>query len=205
MKQMAAANHTHNLIDLLRKKRLVRTRDVEEAGIPRAYLTRLVRQGKIRRVARGLYELADAPTDKNATLAEVCKRIPRATICLLSAAQFHELTTASPPAVWITLPTHTPRPKIDFVRLEVVYTDPSLLSSSEVEQHDHYGATIRLTTASRTVADMFRFRNRVGLELALEALRTYTRRLPGLGDLLYQAKLLRVDGVIAPYVQALTS
>ena len=85
---MAAANHTHELIALLRNKRLVRTRDVEAAGIPRTYLTRLVKQGKIRRVARGLYELTDAPTDENATLAEVCKRVPRATICLLSAAQF---------------------------------------------------------------------------------------------------------------------
>ena len=200
---MAAANHTHELIALLRKKRLVRTRDVEEAGIPRAYLTRLVKQGKIRRVARGLYELTDAPTDENATLAEVCKRVPRATICLLSAAQFHELTTATPPAVWITLPTHTPHPKIDFVRLEIVYTDPSLLGPTAIESHDHYGATIRITSASRTVADMFRFRNRVGLELALETLRTYATREGNLRDLLYQAKLLRVDSVLAPYLQAL--
>ncbi len=202
---MAAANHTHDLLALLRRERLVRTRDVEEAGIPRAYLTRLVRQGKIRRVARGLYELADAPTDENATLAEVCKRIPRATICLLSAAQFHELTTATPPAVWITLPSHTPHPKIDIVRLEIVYTDPSLLGSSAIEYHDHYGTPIRITTASRTVADMFRFRSRVGLELALETLRTYVTREGTLSDLLYQAKLLRVDGVLAPYLQALTS
>lgn len=202
---MTAPDHARNLIALLRQKRLVRTRDVEEAGIPRTYLTRLVRQGTIRRVARGLYELVDAPTDENATLAEVCKRIPRATICLLSAARFHELTTATPPAVWITLPTHTPHPKIDFVRLEIVYTDPSLLGPSDVEYQDHYGATIRVTSESRTVADMFRFRNRVGLELALETLRAYASHAQGFGDLLHQARLLRVDGILAPYLQALTT
>lgn len=202
---MPTEDHANALLALLRRKRLVRARDVEEAGIPRAYLTRLVRRGTMRRVARGLYELADAPTDENASLAEVCKRVPRATICLLSAAQFHDLTTAAPPAVWIMLPSHTPHPKVDFVRLEIVYTDPSLLRSSAVEHHDHFGSSIRITTATRTVADMFRFRNRVGLELALETLRTYVSRNHEYGDLLEQARLLRVESILTPYLQALTT
>lgn len=202
---MAKPDHASELVALLRRKRLLRTRDVEAAGIPRAYLTRLVEQGTIRRVARGLYELADAPGDENASLAEVCKRLPRATICLLSAAQFHDLTTATPPAVWIMLPSHTPHPKLDFVRLEIVYTDPSLLGPSAVEEHDHFGSSIRITTAPRTVADMFRFRNRVGLELALETLRTYASRTRNFSDLLEQAKRLRVDGILTPYLQALST
>lgn len=202
---MTKPDHASELVALLRRKRLVRARDVEAAGIPRAYLTRLVRKGEIRRLARGLYELADAPSDENASLAEVCKRLPRATICLLSAAQFHDLTTAAPPAVWIMLPSHTPHPRVDFVRLEIVYTDPSLLGPTAVEQHDHFGSSIRITTAARTVADMFRFRNRVGLELALEVLRSYANRTQDFSDLLGQAKRLRVDGVLTPYVQALST
>ena len=202
---MAAANHTHELIALLRKKRLVRTRDVEEAGIPRTYLTRLVKQGKIRRVARGLYELTDAPTDHNASLAEVCTRVPRATIGLISAAQFHDLTAATPPTVWIVLPSHTPHPKVDFVRLEIAYASPAIVTPSAVESHDYFGADIRVTTPSRTVVDMFRFRNRVGLELAVEGLRNYVSRSQDFSDLLYQAKLLRVSRVLAPYLQALAA
>ncbi len=200
---MAGSDHAQHLLDLLRERRLLRARDVKNAGIPRVYLTRLVRQGLIRRVARGLYELPNAPSDEQASLAEVCTRIPRASICLLSAAQFHGLTTATPPAVWITLPSHTPHPTVDFIRLEIVYADPSLLDTTAIEHHDHYGATIRVTSASRTVADMFRYRSRVGLELALEVLRTYAQRTRSFSDLLHHAKLLRVQNVIAPYLQAL--
>lgn len=198
-------NHTQRLLKLLQEQRLVRTRDLKAAGIPRVYLTRLARQGVIRRVARGLYELSDAPTNEGASLAEVCTRIPKATICLLSAAQFHGLATVAPPAVWISLPTHTPRPTVDFIRLEIVYTDPKLLDASSVEQHDHFGATIRVTSAPRTVAEMFRHRNRVGLELALESLRTYAEQTRAFGDLMQQAKLLRIQNVLTPYVQALAT
>ena len=84
------------------------------------------------------------------------------------------------------------------MRLEIVYTDPSLLGPSAVEEHDHFGSSIRITTAARTVADMFRFRNRVGLELALETLRTYASRTQNFSDLLEQAERLRVDSILTP-------
>ena len=182
--------------------RYVRSRDVEAVGVPRAYLTRLVRSGVLRQVARGLYELSDAPFDERASLAEVCAILPRATVCLLSAAQLHGITSASPQAVWVTLTPGTPPPKVTTVAIEFVYMKDELLSGV-VEKQDYFGAEIRVTDLEKTVVDMFRYRSRVGLELALEALRAYVDRSSHYGELMRVAGVNGVSTVIRPYLTAL--
>lgn len=184
------------------RDRYVRSRDVEAVGVPRAYLTRLVRSGVLRRVARGLYELSDAPFDERASLAEVCAILPRATVCLLSAAQLHGITSASPQAVWVTLTPGTPPPKVTTVAIEFVYMKDELLSGV-VEKQDYFGAEIRVTDLEKTVVDMFRYRSRVGLELALEALRAYVDRSSHYGELMRVAGVNGVSTVIRPYLTAL--
>lgn len=197
-----ADDHTATLLRLFDERRFVRARDLAEFGIPRTYLSRFVEQGRIRRVARGLYESVDAPSDERATLAEVCARVPRAVVCLFSAAQLHELTVATPYAVWVALPPGTPRPRLEFVTLEIAYVEPALLTESAVQVEDYFGADIRVTSPARTVVDMFRFRSRVGLEPALEVFQAYVRRANTLDELLDEARRVKVDKVMAPYLEA---
>jgi len=163
----------------------------------------MVKAGEARRIGRGIYELADAPWNERETFARVCTRIDKATIGLLTAAQIHELTTIAPPSVWIFLPPGTPHPTVDFVRLEIAYMDPPLLDETAVDTLDYYNAKIRLTNPAKTVADLFRYRNRVGLDAALEALRTLTQKQEHINDMMRHAKRERVDRFIAPYLQAM--
>lgn len=195
--------HTATLLQLFEEQRFVRSKDLQEFGIPRAYLSRLLKRGRIRRVTRGLYECVDAPADERATLAEACASVPRAVISLFSAAQLHELTVTTPHAVWIALPPGTPRPRVDFVALEIIYVEPALLTGSAVQVEDYFGAEIRVTNPARTVVDMFRFRRRVGLEAALEVLRIYVQRTSTLDALLTEARRLSMDKVMAPYLEML--
>lgn len=191
------------LLELFAAKRFVRSRDVVAAGVPRVYLTRLVRRGLVERLGRGLYALVGAPSDERETYAQVCVRVPKAIICCLTASQMHVLTTVAPPFVSVALPPGTPRPKLDFVGLEIVWADPRFMGESSVERWDYFGAEIRVTSKARTVVDLFRFRNRVGLDLAVEALREFVATPWNLPDLWREAKLARVESVIAPFVQAL--
>lgn len=197
-----ADDHTTTLLRLFDERRFVRARDLAEFGIPRAYLSRLVERGRIRRVARGMYESVDAPSDERATLAEVCARVPHAVVCLFSAAQLYELTVATPYAVWVALPPGTPRPRLEFVTLEIAYVEPALLTGSAVQVEDYFGADIRVTSPARTVVDMFRFRSRVGLEASLEVLRAYVRRRSTVDALLDEARRVKVDKAMAPYLEA---
>jgi predicted transcriptional regulator of viral defense system len=198
-----AQNHVSTLLQLFESSRFVRSKDLDEFGIPRAYLSRLMERGRIRRVARGLYERTDAPSDERETLAEVCATVPRAVVSLFSAAQLYDLTVTMPHAVWISLPPGTPRPRVDFVALEITYVDPALLTGSAVQILDYFGADIRVTTPVRTVVDMFRFRSRVGLEAALETLQAYVQRNRTFDALMAEAGRLKVDKVMKPYLEAL--
>jgi predicted transcriptional regulator of viral defense system len=185
------------LLQLLASRRLVRARDLQEFGIPRAYLSRLLKKGLIARVQRGLYELADATlNDQWATLTEVCRVIPKATICLLSALQFHRLTTQSPHKVWVALPKGTHKPRVSPVKLEYVYMRKSALPESSVLRVQRHGEEIRITTRAKTVADSFKFQKRVGRDVAVEALKDYVGSNGNLNELLREAEGDRVKGEI---------
>lgn len=200
---MVSSSPANRLLTLLREKRLLRARDLEGEGIPRVYLTRLARAGEVRRIGRGLYELVDAEVDERATLAEVCARVPHGVICLLSALAFHGRTTQVPHAVWLAVPTGAISPRLDFVSLEVVRMDASTLTDEGTERHDYYGAEVRVTNLEKTVADLVKYRSRVGIDVALEALKDYTRTAKGYDALLQQARLNRVEKVLTAYLQGM--
>jgi len=186
-----------------------RASDATAAGIPRTYLRRWTDQGVLERVGHGLYRLAAGEPSELASIAEVARRAPRATVCLLSALVLHELTSESPSAVWLMIEGHGRAPRIDFVHTEIVRASGEAFHHG-VEQRAIEGVPVRLTSPAKTVADCFRYRRHVGLEVALEALRDYmkaahSRRTPryALRHLTEAMQASRVTSVMRPYIEAL--
>jgi predicted transcriptional regulator of viral defense system len=187
----------------VRQHGIVRPRDIEAIGIPREYLLRLHGQGKLNRTGRGIYTLPDAAVTERHTYAEVAKRVPEAVLCLLSALAFHEITTQSPASVWIALGKGARKPAIVSPSLRVIrLTEPSL--SEGIEKQSVEGVTVRVYSAAKTVADCFKFRNKIGLDIAIEALKDCLRQKKATVNEIYRyAKICRVSNVIRPYMEAL--
>ena len=181
----------------------MRARDLDGAGIPRAYLKRLCDRGLLEQVDRGLYRLADGSVTELGSLAEASKRVPHGVICLLSALQAHGMTTEAPHAVWVLIDRHARLPKVTSPTLEVVRASGGGLEHG-VETRVIGGVRVQLTTPAKTVADCFRFRRHVGLEVALEALKDYLRKRKGSIDALVEAaRADRIYTFMRPYVEAL--
>ena len=197
-----AVNRTTALLRLARKGP-VRARDLDDAGIPRAYLRRLRDRGLLEQVDRGLYRLVDASVTELSSIAEVAKRIPKAVICLLSALQLHRMTTEAPHAVWVLIDRHARRPRFTVPAIEVVRASGAAREHG-VESRVIDGVRIRVTTPAKTVADCFRFRRHVGVDVALAALADYLRNRKGSIDALVEAtRADRIYSVVRPYLEAL--
>ena len=197
------ADSYQNILDLAAERSLIRPRDLTERGLPTVALTRLVRQGRLQRVGRGLYALPDRPVSEHNTLAEVARKHPQAIVCLLSALRFHDLTTQSPFEVWLAIPNKARAPKMDYPPLRIVRFSGEALTVG-VEDHVIDGVPVRVTSVARTVADCFKFRNKIGLDVALEALQEAWRAKRVSMDELWQyAKLCRVTNVMRPYMESL--
>jgi predicted transcriptional regulator of viral defense system len=182
---------------------MVRPRDIEAIGLPREYLVRLHRQGKLNRSGRGIYTVPDANVTERHSYAEVAKRVPEAVICLLSGLAFHEITTQSPPSVWIALRKGAGKPVLSSPSLRIVrLSGPSLTEG--IENHQVEGVPVRVYSAAKTVADCFKFRNKIGLDLAIEALKDCLRqKKASINEVYRYAKICRVSNVIRPYMEAL--
>ena len=212
------------VLDLFRDVSVLRPRDVEALGIPREYLARLCRQGLVERVGRGLYALAEGapilehvsmelreqhglytqaevtPTEYH-SLVEVAKKVPHGVICLLSALSFHNLTTQSSFEVWIAIDIKARQPKYDGIPMRIVrFSRPAL--EAGVEKHIIEGVPVRVYNPPKTVADCFKYRHKIGLDVALEALRDCWRQgRCSVDDLWYYAKICRVANVMKPYLE----
>jgi len=186
----------------LGRKGPIRARDLAEFGIPRTHLRRLVDAGTLEHIARGIYRLADAEPSEMSTLAEVAKRTPYATICLLSALQLHGMTDELPHAVWVMLDRKARRPSAPHTRLYVVRASGAALTHGVVVRRAE-GVPMRVTNPARTVADCFRYRKHIGLDVAIAALREFRRKRKGSMDaLLAAATVLRVARIMRPYIEA---
>src|SRR6516225_5518667 len=170
---------------------MVRPRDIEAIGLPREYLVRLHQQGKLNRSGRGIYTLPDAAVTERHSYAEVAKRVPEAVICLLSALTFHQITTQSPSSVWIALGKGARTPALTSPSLRIVrLSGPSLTEG--IENHRVEGVPIRVYSAAKTVADCFKFRNRIGLDVAIEALKDSLRqKKANINEIYRYAKMCR--------------
>jgi len=193
----------HKLLAITREAGLIRARDLAPLGIARVALTRAVRQGQLQRLGRGLYGLSTRPTSAHATLAEVARRVPKGVICLLSALRVHDLTTQAPYEVWVAIGSKAAVPKLGYPPLRIVrFSEPTLTAG--VEEHQVDGVTIHVTSVAKTVADCFKFRNKIGLDVALEALREAWREKRMTSDEIWRyAKLCRVANVMRPYLESL--
>lgn len=153
-----------------------RTSDVTARGITRSYVQRALENGIIERVGYGLYRLAEDDLTEMSTVAEVVKRAPNVVICLLTALQYHQLTSELPHAVWIMVEGPRRAPKIDFVKTQVVRASGRAFTHG-VDEVITEGTTMKITDPAKTVADCFRYRSHVGMEVAYTALRDYVRRV----------------------------
>ena len=191
------------VLRLARRLGIVRPRDIEAEGIPREYLYRLCANGALTRVGRGLYALPDTLRSEAITLAEVAKRAPNAVICLISALQFHNLTTQIPHKVWIAIENKKWEPKWDYPPIELVRLTGRAFSFG-VETYKVDRVPVRIYTPAKTVADCFKFRNKIGLDVAVEALReTWRSRKATMDELWEAAKVCRVANVMRPYLEAI--
>lgn len=181
----------------------LRTGQALRRGVHPRDLYSLRDAGVLEPLSRGVYRLADLPPLEDPDLVTVAARVPRAVIALISALHFHGLTTEIPHAVDIALPRGTSRPRLDWPPLRIFRMSGAMFTSG-VETHERDGVTIRVYSAAKTVADCFRFRNWIGIEVALEALRTgLAERNFTPAEILRAARLCRVGAIVRPYLEAM--
>ncbi|MFZ1624501.1 MAG: type IV toxin-antitoxin system AbiEi family antitoxin domain-containing protein [Gammaproteobacteria bacterium] len=193
------------VLRLARKHRLLRARDVAQAGLPTVTLTRLVSAGKLERVGRGVYSLPNQAISENRSLAEVAIRVPRGVICLVSALRVHDIGTQAPHEVWLAIPHHMPSPRISQPALRVIrMSGPSLTKGVDRLKVD--GVEVPVFNAAKTIADCFKFRNKIGLDVALEALREgWNKRKVTMDELWRYATVNRVANVMRPYLESIAA
>ena len=179
------------------------TKDILQSGIHRRTLYAMRDTGLLETISRGRYRLAGLPPLSNPDLTTVALRVPRGVICLLSALSFHELTTQVPHEVYIALSRGSEEPRIDFPPIRV-FKFSELAFTEGVKTYEVDGVPVQVYSPAKTVADCFKFRNKIGMDVAIEALKLY-RKEPGFNveELMHFARVCRVENVMRPYVEAL--
>jgi predicted transcriptional regulator of viral defense system len=192
------------ILRMLKKSRVLRPQDVEAVGIARTYLNKLHAEGILDRPSRGLYVLANDEPSEQRSLVEASRRVPRGVICLLSALQFHGLTTQAPFEIWMAIDERAHLPRVDYPPLRIVRFSGAALTSW-VQEHVIEGVDIHVYAPAKTVADCFKYRNKIGIDVAMEALRDCLRQRKSTADELWQAaKVCRMTNVMRPYLEATT-
>jgi predicted transcriptional regulator of viral defense system len=188
---------------LAAERGVLRPRDLVARGLPPAYLHQLQQEGLVEQVGRGVYIRPDADLTIHETLLEVAVRVPRAVICLVSALRFHGIGTQDPARVWLALPRGARTPARE-LHVQTVRLSPAPFEAGS-ESHTIAGVELRVYSPAKTIADCFKFRSKVGLDVALEALRDgWRERRFTLDDVGRYATLNRVARVMQPYLEMLT-
>ena len=198
---MTKRSKTEQLLALARRAGILRPRDLAGSRIPRTYLKRLVARGVLERTGRGLDRLVDQEAAENHSLAEASKRMPHGVVCLLSALRFHDLTTQAPFEVWMAIDVKARAPATGQPPLRIVRMSGEARTAA-IEEHRIEGVTVRVYSTAKTIADCFKYRNKIGLDVALEALRDYRRVRGSMDDLWRFARTCRVANVMRPYLEA---
>ena len=200
------SNTTENaILEMARKNGVVRAREVREAGLHPEYLRKLCKTGQLIRTGRGLYSLADGDFTEYHSLAEACMRVPHGIICLLSALSYHQIGTQNPHQIWMAIDRAMRKPKVDYPPIRVFrFSGPSLREG--IEEKKIEGVSVRVYNPAKTVADCFKYRNKVGIDVAIEALKEcwQSRRCP-IDELAHYARICRVRKIMQPYLEAIFS
>lgn len=194
-----------SLADLAQGKALLRPSDAVAQGRSRLYLAQLARRGLVHKLSRGLYAMPQRQASEFAGLAEVSSKHPQVLVCLLSALAFHGLTTQAPFEVWVAVDNKARAPQFDYPPLRVArFSGPALTEG--VALHDIEGVSVKVTCMAKTIADCFKFRNKIGLDVALEALKEawHAKRVT-MDELWHYGQICRVQNVMRPYLEGLTA
>jgi predicted transcriptional regulator of viral defense system len=195
--------YEEQILDLLKTRHIISSRDLKERGLPTVYLSRMVHQGKLRKIGRGLYTLPDSDHTENQSLLEASQIAPNGVVCLLSALRYHELTTQNPLNVWLAIDRNMAIPRINRSMIRIMRYSRSVYTSG-IETHRINGLTLKIYNPSKTIADCFKYRNKIGLDIALEALRDGWRsKKTTMDELWHYAKICRVSNVMRPYLETL--
>ena len=200
---MPTDTHTQRVLALATQRGLLRASHLQELGIARVVLSRLTASGQLERVGRGVYRLPDAQGSEHESLATVAVKVPQAVFCLLTALQIHELTTQLPRQVWIAMPQGSHAPKMDYPPVKMVqFSGEAYAAGVEVVPVDQ--VALRVYGVAKTVADCFKHRNKIGLDVAIEALKDALAQRKATADDLWRfAKICRVANVMRPYLEVL--
>ena len=191
------------VLEMARRAGAVRPRDVTAAGLPREYLSQLHRAGVLDRVGRGLYVAHESEISEHQSLLEACLRVPHGVIALLSALRFHDLTTQAPFEIWMAIDVKSRRPDEPSLPLRIVRFSGKAFTEG-IETHLIDSVTIRVYHPAKTIADCFKYRNKIGIDVAIEALRDgWRQRKVTMDDLWRYAAICRVTNVIRPYLEML--
>jgi predicted transcriptional regulator of viral defense system len=197
------ATKMETALELLREQGTLRPRDLTRHDIPPDYLDRLHRRGLVERVARGLYAWPDAEVSEHHSLAVAARLVPNGVVCLLSALRFHRLTTQSPHEVWLTVPNKAWASNVKYPRIRIIRSSGSPLGEM-VEGHRIEGIAVKIYSPAKTVADCYKYRSKVGLDVALEALRDcFRQRKATMDELWAAARVCRMENVMRPYFESL--
>jgi len=192
------------VLEMARRAGVLRLSDVTARGIHPEYVRRLYQQGQLMRMGRGLYMLADGEVSEHVSLAQASKWVPRGVVCLLSALRFHDIGTQNPSEVWMALDRRTRKPRLDYPPLRVMRFSGRAMAEG-IEEHTTDGVPVRIYGPAKTVADCFKYRNKIGVDVAMEALRESRReRKCTVDEIWHYAKICRVATVIMPYLEALS-
>lgn len=194
-----------SLFDLAQGKALLRPSDAVARGHSRLYLAQLARRGLVHKVSRGLYALPQRKASEFASLAEVASKHPQALVCLLSALAFHGLTTQAPFEVWIAVDNKARAPQMPYPPLRIArFSGPAL--SEGVELHNIEGVPVKITSVPKTIADCFKYRNKIGLDVAMEALKeAWSAKRVSMDELWHYGQICRVQNVMRPYLEGLSA
>ncbi len=191
------------IIELLKGTAFLRSRDLKKHGLSRTALSRLFQKGKIVRTERGLYMKPGEIETEHFSLLAVAKKIPSGVICLLSALSFHGIGTQNPYQIWIAIDRKSAKPRVINTGVRIIRFSETSIHYG-VEKHDILGVTLKVTGPAKTIADCFKYRNKIGLDVAIEALKEGLRDRRFTTDDLYRAALVcRIWNVIKPYAEAL--
>lgn len=201
----ARPTHEAQVLRLAKAHRLLRARDLAAHGLPTVALTRLVQAGKLERLGRGMYGLPGEPVSEHRSLAEVALRVPKGVVCLLSALRVHGIGTQAPFEVWLALPHRAAVPRLVHPQLRIVrMSDRSLCDGVQHVKVD--GVNVPVFSAAKTVVDAFRFRNKIGVDVAIEALREgWSGGKFSIDELWRHAEAGRMSRVMRPYMEAITA
>jgi predicted transcriptional regulator of viral defense system len=190
---------------LLQSQALLRPSDAVALGYSRMYVAQLAKQGLVRKISRGLYATPQRQESEFSSFAEIASKHPKALVCLVSALSFHGLTTQAPHEVWIAIGNKDRIPTMTYPPLRVVRFGGESLTEG-VALHMMDGVEVKVTNIAKTIADCFKFRNKIGLDIALEALKeaVQSKRVT-MDELWHYSQLCRVHNVMRPYLEGLAA